>query len=165
MNTLRVKLPHLKSRSVSDTGRIGRALAKQIAPGLLILLHGDLGAGKTALAIEIGKALGAPHIKSPSFAIESVYTLPAGNFSLVHADLYRLEETRNTALQLEEYIEDGQAVLVEWGGKWKDAPSDHRWDIEIFEMEDGSRVLNLSACGERAAASLSRAYAEVVSCL
>lgn len=165
MNTLRVKLPSVISRSLRDTELLGSALAKHFYPGLLILLYGDLGAGKTRLAIEIGRALGVGNVKSPTFAIESVYSLPDRAFSLVHADLYRLEETKSAVMQLDEYLEDGQTVLVEWADKWEDPPLENRWDAEISQAQGEDRIFNFSACGESAAASLSRAFREMTDVL
>lgn len=165
MNTLCVKFPSITSRSLPDTERLGSALAKNIYPGLLILLYGDLGAGKTRLAIEIGKALGVENVKSPTFAIEAVYRLPDKAFLLVHADLYRLDKAESAIMQLDEYLEDGQVVLVEWADKWGKPPLENRWDAEISQSSEEDRVFSFSACGEFASAQLSQAYAEMTDAL
>ncbi len=159
---LRVALPHIASRSVRDTEIFGSILAKSIRSGLLVLLYGDLGVGKTQLARAVGGALGATNVKSPTFAVESVHTLPDKTFLFVHADLYRLKETRSETIQLEEYLHDGGAVLVEWGEKWKRPPLANRWDIAISQAEGDVRFMQFSAFGGDAIASLSEAYTEIL---
>lgn len=165
MNTLRVSLPSIASRTLLDTKRLGSALAKHVYPGLLVLLYGDLGAGKTRLVIEIGRALGVGGVKSPTFAIESIYRLPDRAFSLVHADLYRLDETKSAVMQLDEYLEDGELVLVEWADKWSEPPLENRWDVRISESPEEDRIFNFSAYGERASETLSLAYEEMTDAL
>lgn len=162
MNVLRASLPCIASRSVRETEMFGSILAKNVRSGLLILLYGDLGVGKTQLARAVGGALGAKNVKSPTFAIESIHTLPGKAFPFVHADLYRLQETGSTAMQLEEYLDDGGVVLVEWGEKWEKPPLANRWDIAISQIGDEARALRFSAFGDNAIALLSEAYTGIL---
>lgn len=159
--TLWVKFPAIVSASPADTARLGAALARHVYPGLLILLYGPLGAGKTNLASAIGAALGAKNVKSPTFTIESVHRLPNLPFTLVHADLYRLSDSPDAAAQFEEYLDDGEVVVVEWAERWRRPPSGDRWDI-LFSFSGVERTLVLSAFGERALAALSQAFEEVL---
>ncbi|MDR3322387.1 MAG: tRNA (adenosine(37)-N6)-threonylcarbamoyltransferase complex ATPase subunit type 1 TsaE, partial [Synergistaceae bacterium] len=85
-----VKFPAVPSRSPSETARFGEALARHAYSGLLVLLMGDLGSGKTLLAKSVGSFLGAADMRSPTFMIELVHKLPGKNFSIAHFDLYRL---------------------------------------------------------------------------
>ena len=162
------KFPAVFSRSDDGTGRIGAVLARFVYPGLLVLLAGDLGAGKTTLVRAVGAALGVTNVKSPTFSIEIVHKVrtPAKeNVSiscLIHADLYRVADADEFSEQFSENLDDGALLLVEWGERWNNAPASDRWDIAISEVDDDRRVLEMSAYGERALAALSRAYSEVL---
>lgn len=157
---LRGKFPMIRSTSPERTHGVGGRLAASLYPGLLVLLHGDLGAGKTCLARAVGEALGLPGVKSPTFALEHIYRPPCVAFSLVHADLYRLEDASDFSAQLEEHLEDGAAVLVEWGERWRDPPVRDRWDVRISCGADADeRRIELAAYGERALEALAAAYA------
>jgi len=113
----------LRLASRRDTTRLGGRIAEVLAPGDLVLLAGDLGAGKTFLARAIARALGVPTshpIASPTFTLVQEYVTPRG--LLLHADLYRLRDERaKTALEIrrlglaERRSEEGAMVLVEWG--------------------------------------------------
>ncbi|MCW5831556.1 MAG: tRNA (adenosine(37)-N6)-threonylcarbamoyltransferase complex ATPase subunit type 1 TsaE [Labilithrix sp.] len=107
-----------------DTTRLGARIAKALEPGDLVLLSGDLGAGKTFLARAIARARGVPvdvAIASPTFTLVQEYETPGG--VLLHVDLYRLRDegdrpkTVNDVrrLGLDERRAEGAIVLVEWG--------------------------------------------------
>ena len=101
--------------SADATVALGRALASCLAPGAVVALHGDLGAGKTHLVKGIADGLGgrAADVTSPTFTlVHEVDTEPL----LIHADLYRVEsEAEAEALGLDEWIAAGDAVVVvEW---------------------------------------------------
>ncbi len=106
-----------------DTTRLGARIAAELASGDLVLLSGDLGAGKTFLARAIARGLGVPAnvaIASPTFTLVQEYETKKG--PLLHVDLYRLrdddrEKTRAEIrrLGLAERLHEGAIVLVEWG--------------------------------------------------
>lgn len=108
-----------------DTTRLGVELASKLSPGDLVLLSGDLGAGKTFLARAMARALGVPTeqaIASPTFALVQEYETPRG--VLLHCDLYRLlddggDRTKTSAelrrLGLAERRAEGCILIVEWG--------------------------------------------------
>lgn len=159
------KLPAVSSRSEADTERIGICLAEFAYPGLLVLLTGDLGAGKTALVRAVGAEFGISNVKSPTFSIESVHEIPderAGISLMIHADLYRLDDAEELSGQFEEELDEGALMLIEWGERWSGAPFANRWDICIERSGENSRIIEMSAFGERALAALSCAYARIL---
>jgi tRNA threonylcarbamoyladenosine biosynthesis protein TsaE len=102
-----------------ETIAVGRALARYLNDGDVVLLHGDLGAGKTTLAKGIAAALGVSEVvSSPSFALVNEYdTGPASAVSrLYHLDLYRLQDEGDLAsIGFDDLVAStGGVVLVEW---------------------------------------------------
>jgi tRNA threonylcarbamoyl adenosine modification protein YjeE len=165
------KFPHLLSRSEEETIAVGSALAGHVYRGLLVILSGGLGAGKTTLVRALARSLGVADVKSPTFVIESIHTLPERDFKLIHADLYRLDSVSSgseTAVQFEEYLSGPEAalLLVEWGERLESPQAFDRWDINISHFEDASdtnsRYFNFTAYGMRATRSLSAAYTDTL---
>ncbi len=156
------KFPSIVTGGPIETAAVGRALAKAVSRGLLVLLYGPLGAGKTLLSVSIGEILGAARMKSPSFAIESVHSLPGQDFSLVHADLYRLEDASGEAMQIEEYLDEGAIVLVEWAERWKNPPGQNRWDIRIAAEGGTKRTIDLAVHGAETLAAVTAVFPELL---
>jgi len=109
------------------TDRFGRALADRLRPGDVILLEGQLGAGKTSLARGILAGLGlAGEAPSPSFAIVQPYAPPELRLPVLHVDLYRLDDPDELdELGLDDALYDS-VLLIEWPerageGRWPDA--------------------------------------------
>lgn len=111
----------LHSASIADTHAIAAAIAGLSRPGDIIVLAGEMGAGKTAFAQGFGRAIGVTdQITSPTFTLVHSYPVDsgprAGKVTLHHADLYRLERTAEVSdLALRELAEFSGIVLVEWG--------------------------------------------------
>jgi tRNA threonylcarbamoyladenosine biosynthesis protein TsaE len=114
----------LKLATRRDTTRLGTRIGEVLVHGDLVLLSGDLGAGKTFLARAVARALGVPTeiaIASPTFTLVQEYETPRG--LLLHCDLYRLRDEHDAAktaveirrLGLAERRAEGAIVLVEWG--------------------------------------------------
>lgn len=109
------------TRSPEETIRFGREMARHLQPPCLVLLEGDLGAGKTTLVKGIVAGLGAAsedEVTSPSFTFVHEY----GSLGRVyHVDLYRIEAARDLAtLGWEDLLSQAATVLVEWGEKLGD---------------------------------------------
>jgi len=137
----------LTSDSPSATRRIGQRLARRLRPGDVVLLQGDLGAGKTCLAQGIGKGLvvGGP-VKSSAFVLVNEYQ---GRLKMYLADLYRLEDPLEVAdLALEEHAGDG-VLVVEWPDRaWEEMPRGHLLIRLEWNGERGRR-LTLEPRGRR----------------
>src|SRR4051812_11624008 len=105
----------LRSSSPEQTRAIAAAVARLARAGDLIVLSGEMGAGKTAFAQGFARAIGVDQpVTSPTYTI--VHSYEAGSTTLHHADLYRLNHTAEVAdLGLDEFLEDDAIVLVEWG--------------------------------------------------
>lgn len=102
------------TKSAEDTRDLGSQLATLARPGDVVLLSGDLGAGKTTLAQGFGRGLGVQEpIVSPTFTLVRTY---AGRVTLVHCDVYRLDTLQDVVeLDLPEMLDAGGVALVEWG--------------------------------------------------
>lgn len=151
--------PPVVSTSPEMTESIGRAIASAARPGTLILMYGDLGAGKTLLASSIGASLGARGMRSPTFTIESRHELTNG--CLVHIDLYRLEDASDEAMHIAEMLDDGDIVIVEWADRFTSPPSDDRIMIHI-SCDGESRSLTFRTCGGETTERFARAWCEVL---
>ena len=110
----------LASDSPEATRGVAAALAGLCVPGDVLLLSGDLGAGKTTFAQGFGRAVGIDEpVTSPTFTLVRQYEVPPGPTgvrTLLHADVYRLDHLDEIAdLGLGQLVEDGGVALVEWG--------------------------------------------------
>ena len=104
----------VQTESEEQTRGVAIALADQLAPGTVLLLHGDLGAGKTAFVRGLAEGLGLADdpVSSPTFTLVHEYT--GGRVPLYHADLYRLPPGASLDdLGLDEVAEDG-VLAIEW---------------------------------------------------
>ncbi|WCO66623.1 tRNA (adenosine(37)-N6)-threonylcarbamoyltransferase complex ATPase subunit type 1 TsaE [Iamia majanohamensis] len=104
-----------RTTSVDDTRDLASALADLLRPGDLLVLTGEMGAGKTAFAQGLGAGLGVDgRITSPTFTIAQSYE--DGRLPLHHLDVYRLEHLHEALdVGLAEMLDDGSVVLIEWG--------------------------------------------------
>jgi tRNA threonylcarbamoyladenosine biosynthesis protein TsaE len=102
------------TRSEEETRALGRKIGRELAPDGVLLLAGDLGAGKTVLARGIGEALGlgSGEVQSPTFTLIREHRGSGGR--LVHVDLYRLTPEETAALGLEELLAGPGVKVVEW---------------------------------------------------
>ena len=128
---------------------LGQQLGSQLRAGDLILLNGPLGAGKTVLVQGIGSALGFNEVTSPTFVISRIHK---GPLTLIHVDAYRLLESGNAALYLDDLDLDtpreSAVTVIEWGGAESARLSDDRLEIDI-DRTDEEREVTIRAVGPR----------------
>jgi tRNA threonylcarbamoyladenosine biosynthesis protein TsaE len=110
----------ITSYSAEETVAFGRTLAESLSPPKLVLLRGDLGAGKTTLVKGIAEAFDAAaeeDVTSPTFTLVHEYRGPRAN--LFHIDLYRVDTPRELeTLGLDDLRSDTSVLLIEWGEKF-----------------------------------------------
>jgi tRNA threonylcarbamoyladenosine biosynthesis protein TsaE len=146
--------------SPAETRRLGRRLAALLREGDVVLLQGELGAGKTCFAQGIGAGLKVKEaVKSSSFVLVNEYT---GRLHVYHADLFRLEDPVQVfELGLEENAEDG-LLLIEWPDRaMQEMPPEHL--LARFETTGAkSRRITFEAAGARYEAVLAELAREGV---
>jgi tRNA threonylcarbamoyladenosine biosynthesis protein TsaE len=127
----------LRSDSVATTHEIARVIAGLVRPRDIIVLAGDMGAGKTAFTVGFTRALGVSEddqVSSPTFTL--VHSYNSGRIPVLHADLYRLNSMAEVAdLGLREQVDLGAVALVEWGDVAADVIGDSL-TIELSHDED-----------------------------
>jgi tRNA threonylcarbamoyladenosine biosynthesis protein TsaE len=137
----------LKTDSEEETIELGRHIARELPRRAVVLLIGNLGAGKTTLAKGIVSGLGAAapdEVSSPTFTLVHEYGPAPSGARVYHIDLYRLDTPAQVAtLGLEEIIEREAVVLIEWGERFPDLWPRERIEIRL-RTENGSRVIDWS---------------------
>lgn len=144
------------SHSEADTLRLGRALADALAPGVVVALVGNLGAGKTRLVRAMAEAAGVDPraIASPTFVLVHEYE---GRWPIFHFDAYRLSDVQAFIdLGAEEYFAAQGVCFVEWADRVATVLPADTLRIEIEQTGDTSREFRFAAGGQLSAAVLSR---------
>ena len=127
-----------------ETFELGRRMATAFRGGELIALLGDLGLGKTVFArgIAVGLGISGEQVSSPTFAIVQEYR--GGRLPMVHVDLYRIEDPREVDdLGLEDLLDAGAVVIVEWGERLPARLLEHAWTVRFGDVGDDTRRLDL----------------------
>ena len=139
---------HLVTANYQATIAYGYQLGQLLQPQDLILLDGDLGAGKTTLTQGIAQGLGIKRpIKSPTFTLIREYQ--SGRIPLYHMDMYRLENSSADELGLSEYFNGDGAVVIEWSQFIKDLLPTSYLRIVLKQQQPTSRELTFQALGCR----------------
>jgi tRNA threonylcarbamoyladenosine biosynthesis protein TsaE len=135
----------LRCPDPAATRAVGRRLASLLRPGDVVLLSGDLGAGKTLVAGGIGEGLGVDHpVVSPTFVLVRQYE---GLLPMYHADIYRLGSTAEIEdLELPAAAADG-VLVVEWGEAAGAALGEDHLVVRFTVEADGTRVLSFTPAG------------------
>ena len=133
----------ITTHSEIETAAAGRDLASRLSAGSVVLLFGDLGAGKTAFVRGLAEGLGIPteDVSSPTFTIVQEYR--RGRLPLFHVDLYRLDHAREIDdLGLDEIAADG-VLAIEWGEKLPEVPKD-AIGVRISDVAGDIRTIELT---------------------
>jgi tRNA threonylcarbamoyladenosine biosynthesis protein TsaE len=138
-----VKSRIFHTQSEEETIALGERLAAELPAKAVVLLIGNLGAGKTTLAKGIVKGLGAAEpseVSSPTFTLIHEYSP-----SVYHIDLYRLDTPAQIAtLGLEEIFDRPAVVLIEWGEKFPQLMPEDRIEIRLRATGENSREVEIS---------------------
>jgi tRNA threonylcarbamoyladenosine biosynthesis protein TsaE len=141
------------SNSLEQTVRLGVRLGELLQPGDLVGMTGELGVGKTALAIGIGRGWGAAlRVTSPTFVLINQYPRLRDGRILYHVDCYRLETTAEIATAgIEDVLDATGAVMVEWAERIEWILPADRLRIDIGYQSLTRRTIRFTASGERSA--------------
>lgn len=133
-----------QSNSEAETRAIGARLAAQLQPGAVLLLSGDLGAGKTAFTKGLAEGLGidAGDVTSPTFTL--VHEYRQGRLPLVHVDLYRLEKVDLDELGMDAELADRGVLAIEWADRLIRLPAG-AVSVQIVATGDGdARAISIA---------------------
>lgn len=135
-----------KLNSAEETMEFGNKLAQLLAPGDLIALEGDLGAGKTTFTKGVAEGLGIRRIvNSPTFTIIKEYT---GRIPLYHMDVYRVTDGEED-LGFDEYFEGEGITIVEWAHLIEEQLPSERLTIYLYHEENDTRKVVFVPNGKR----------------
>lgn len=145
MNMTQFYLPNAES-----TREFGKKLGQLLPPNSILLLEGNLGAGKTTFVQGLATGLDIPDsVESPTFTLINEYT--TGRIPLYHLDLYRLESSEIVDLNLEQYWEgievEAGIVAIEWADRLPYKPEFYL-KIELIYTENGERILTIFNKGQ-----------------
>lgn len=133
------------THSPEETIALGRTLAALLTPPKLVLLRGDLGAGKTTLVKGIAAAFQAASeddVTSPTFTLIHEYRGPKAN--LYHIDLYRIDTPRQLeTLGLDDLISENSILLIEWGEKFQRFERERDVEIALERMGEAERKVKV----------------------
>ena len=141
------RFEEITTGSAQETIAFGRTLAPLLVPPKLVLLRGDLGAGKTTLVKGIASAFRAAaedDVTSPTFTLVHEYRGPKTN--LYHVDLYRIDTLRELeTLGLDDLRSDNSVLLIEWGEKFPGLVAER--DVEILLERQGENRRRIRVSG------------------
>ena len=139
-------------QNLGDTRYFGEKIAAALQPGIVLLLEGTLGAGKTTLVRELCRALGWKRTCSPSFSLVNEYA--RAEIPIAHADLYRIERADPRDFGFDEYLDDGWVVIVEWPERLVRADFPEVWLCRIERGTGEVRHIAVHASGNIALGAL-----------
>src|SRR5690349_9797207 len=133
------------TNSPEETIALGRELADLLTPPKLVVLRGDLGAGKTTLVKGIAEGFNAAvqdDVTSPTFTLIHEYRGPSA--TLFHIDLYRVDTQRELeTLGLDDLMNEDSVLLIEWGEKFERFKRERDYEIALNRVSDNERAISL----------------------
>jgi len=136
----------LTTHSAEETVAFGRTLAELLSPPKIVLLRGDLGAGKTTLVKGIAEGFQAASeedVTSPTFTLVHEYRGPRAN--LYHIDLYRIDTPRQLeTLGLDDLVASNSILLIEWGEKFPRFVHERDVEIALESVGENSRHIRIT---------------------
>lgn len=140
-------MKHYITNNALETIDLGKKIGELLNPGDVVLLTGDLSAGKTTITKGIGLSLGVKRvINSPTFTIVKTYS--GYKCPLYHLDLYRLDGL-NQDFDLEEYVESDGVCVIEWPYQVKEILPNEYLTICLKRIDEYKREIEISGHGDR----------------
>ncbi|HMF91617.1 MAG TPA: tRNA (adenosine(37)-N6)-threonylcarbamoyltransferase complex ATPase subunit type 1 TsaE [Candidatus Angelobacter sp.] len=138
------------THSAEETTELGRKLAAEIKPGSVVLLRGELGAGKTTLAKGIAEGFNAAEaaaVTSPTFTLIHEYRGP--ETTVYHIDLYRIDTQRELdTLAIDDLMETNSVLLIEWGEKFERFAKGRDVEIALEHKGGDERLIKIGSSGD-----------------
>ena len=133
----------LETATEAETSAAGEELGRTLRAGTVVLLYGDLGAGKTAFVRGLARGVGAnpDDVSSPTFTLVQEYAGPS--LTLFHVDLYRLEPAEIDDLGLEDLVSGEGVVAIDWAERWRGRPDDVT-EVRIEDTGDDRRRIRIN---------------------
>ena len=137
----------LISTSVAQTQAIGAALSKQLEPNDVLILLGDMGAGKSEFTRGLARGLGVTgYVTSPTFTIMQLHD--TGRLPLYHFDWYRLESAEELyELSMDEYLQNGGVAVIEWPSRAEEALPESYLEVALEPLGDDERRITFTPVG------------------
>ncbi len=133
-----------RTESFEETARVAFDFAKQLPPGAVVCLRGEMGAGKTVFTGGLCRGLGVcDYVTSPTFTVVNEYD--GENIRVYHFDMYRIEdEDELLEIGFEEYLNAGGVCVIEWPQNVERSLPKHRYEVEINKCGENTRVITIS---------------------
>ena len=142
--SIRDKKSAFKTHSPEETQEIGVKIGRQLNPGDVVALIGDLGVGKTCLTQGIARGAGVYQdqtVNSPSYILINEYE---GKIPVYHIDLYRLERVEDIVdLGLEEYLEGDGICVIEWADRMDELLPENYIQVKIAGEDEFTRAIEI----------------------
>ncbi|MGA2425662.1 MAG: tRNA (adenosine(37)-N6)-threonylcarbamoyltransferase complex ATPase subunit type 1 TsaE [Terriglobales bacterium] len=146
MTTQTITHSHSEEETIAFGRKLAAELAAELSPPLIVLLRGDLGAGKTTLVKGIAEgfeAARAEHVTSPTFTLVHEYRGPRA--TLYHIDLYRIDTERELeTLGLDDLVAPNCILLIEWGEKFPRFERDRNVEITLERVGETERRIQVT---------------------
>ena len=136
-----------ETHSVAETQALGAALARQLQPDDVLLMLGDMGAGKSEFTRGLARGLGVTgYVTSPTFTIMQLHD--SGRLPLYHFDWYRLNDVEElNELSMDEYLHAGGVAVIEWPSRAEEAIPETYLEVALEPVGDNVRRITFTPVG------------------